>query len=83
LAFCPEPGVTITYSEEDRFQVFAPNSDAMAEAKEQINDILNEVVRFLQYCFLNHLLMSFKSQEAEDVKLEFGAVYKAKIEEIR
>jgi hypothetical protein len=25
----------------------------------------------------------FKSQEAEDVKLEFGAVYKAKIEEIR
>ncbi|ELT99515.1 hypothetical protein CAPTEDRAFT_172563 [Capitella teleta] len=57
-------GVTITFSGEDDFQLFAPNPDAMAEAQEQIKTLMEHAAE-------------------QDVHFEFGAIYKAKIEEIR
>uniref|UniRef100_A0A2R5L4P2 polyribonucleotide nucleotidyltransferase n=1 Tax=Ornithodoros turicata TaxID=34597 RepID=A0A2R5L4P2_9ACAR len=57
-----ETGVQLTPLDETSYQIFAPNQDAMAEAKEIIEQILKE--------------------EREPL-LEFGAIYTAKIVELR
>lgn len=45
------PGVTITFSGEDDFQLFAPNPDAMAEAQEQIKTLMEHAVSLLLFAF--------------------------------
>lgn len=52
----------ISVHEDGSFTLFAPNKDAMHDAKEQMEKILNE---------------------SSEKQLDFGAIYKAKIVEIR
>ncbi|XP_025105301.1 polyribonucleotide nucleotidyltransferase 1, mitochondrial-like [Pomacea canaliculata] len=56
-----ETGVTVTPVDDVSFQLFAPNSEAMDEAREMIDEFLADEVP----------------------ELEFGAIYKGKIVEIR
>ncbi|XP_018048398.1 PREDICTED: polyribonucleotide nucleotidyltransferase 1, mitochondrial [Atta colombica] len=57
-----ETGVHIYPYDENTYSIFAPNEDAMTEAKEMIEDIL---------------------QKDREPVLEFGAIYTARIVEIR
>ncbi|KAG0426815.1 hypothetical protein HPB47_026093 [Ixodes persulcatus] len=57
-----ETGVQLTAIDESCYEMFAPNQDAMAEAKEMVEQFL---------------------KEEREPNLEFGAVYTAKIVEIR
>ncbi|XP_071650165.1 polyribonucleotide nucleotidyltransferase 1, mitochondrial [Temnothorax longispinosus] len=57
-----ETGVHIYPHDENTYSIFAPNEDAMAEAKEMIEDIL---------------------RKDREPTLEFGAIYTARIVEIR
>jgi len=57
-----DAGVSIVGEEDGKFQMFAPNKDALAEATERIQELL---------------------KDCRDHELEFGAIYNAKIVEIR
>ncbi len=44
LCVCVDPGVTVSRIDESSFRIFAPNPDAMTEAKEMMDKFMEDRV---------------------------------------